>query len=236
MRPLLIAALLPLAGALASRPALAQPRPFSCVGAERIATDSFGIDFRQASSTPDPAATAQIAAAAALARANPERNLCVLGHASRDGGQTANTRLSARRARAVSEALVQHGVARERIRAEARGAGFGPRAPTPAMRSVTVVVLPSAGAAAVPRPGVPGGVPGGGTGAAAGTGGAPASGAPAATQPAATPPVVPPGSSPGLPAVAAPPVVAPAAPPAAASPPDGGRTAGQAGTAAGAPD
>jgi outer membrane protein OmpA-like peptidoglycan-associated protein len=136
-------ALLVLALALAALPAAAQPRAFSCVGAELLDDDVFDVPFHRGSDRPGPAAASPIAAAADRARAAPGRNLCVLGHADREGGAEASTRLAARRARAVAEALsVRHGIERDRIRAEARSPRFTTRTPNRPGRNVTIVLMP----------------------------------------------------------------------------------------------
>ena len=125
-------------------PAAAQPRPFNCVGAERLEDDVFAIPFARGAAAPGREAQANLEAAAALARAQPERNLCVFGHAGpQEGGAQTAIQLAARRARAVAEALAKLGVERDRIRAEARRAAFSrPGEAVPLERSVTVVVLP----------------------------------------------------------------------------------------------
>ena len=138
MRGFLLLASLALAGE-----AMAQPRPFNCIGAEQLEDEVFAIPFAPRASTPGPAAQGNLEAAAALARQLPERNLCVLGHAGpQEGGATTGTQLAARRAGAVAEALAKLGVERDRIRAEARVAAYARRGPIPAERSVTVVLLP----------------------------------------------------------------------------------------------
>lgn len=131
--------------------AVAQPRPFSCVGAERLDDDVFAIPFAPRAAELREAARANVAAAGALAKAQPARNLCVLGHAGgQEGGAVTSRDLAARRARAVAAALARLGVERDRVRAEARTAAFsararqGENAAAPAERSVTVVVLPAA--------------------------------------------------------------------------------------------
>jgi hypothetical protein len=68
----------------------------------------------------------------------------VLGHADRSQGAETSTQLAARRARAVADALVERGVARERIRAEARVGAFSGRGQEPEARAVTVVLMPPA--------------------------------------------------------------------------------------------
>ena len=152
MYPLLgtLALALPL---LAATTALAQPREFRCIGAERLEDDVFEVRFPARSARPGDSARTPVAAAAALAAADPSRNICVLGHAVREGGQTTSTELAARRAREVAEMLaVAHGIERDRIRAEARNPGFSRRTENREARSVTIVVLPSAGPAPTPAP------------------------------------------------------------------------------------
>ncbi len=129
---------------LAAGPAAAQTRPFNCVGAERLEDDVFDLTFRPGSDRLGEAARSPLAAAAELAKAEPGRLLCVLGHAVREGGQSTSTQLAARRARAVAEALsTQYGIERDRIRAEARNPGFSTRTANRETRSVTIVVLPA---------------------------------------------------------------------------------------------
>ncbi|MDB5370891.1 MAG: hypothetical protein JWP20_2449, partial [Roseomonas sp.] len=124
--------------------AQAQPRDFKCIGAERLEDDVFEVPFPARSARPGPAARTPVAAAAALAKADPSRDICVLGHATREGGQSTTTELAARRAREVSEMLaVSHGIERDRIRAEARNPGFSRRTENREARSVTIVVLPA---------------------------------------------------------------------------------------------
>ena len=121
----------------------AQTRGFNCVGAEELEDDVFAVPFRPGSAQVTDAARSALLAAAERIAAEPARNVCVLGHADREGGQTANVRLAAARARAVSQALAsRHAVEGARLRAEARVAGFSRRTGNPVERSVTVVVLP----------------------------------------------------------------------------------------------
>ncbi len=129
---------------LAAAPARAQPRPFACIGAEMLEDDVFAIPFARGAAAPGEAARANLAAAAALAKREPERNLCVLGHAGpQEGGAQTGIQLAARRAGAVAAALAKLGVERDRIRAEARRAAFArPGVAVPLERSVTVVVMP----------------------------------------------------------------------------------------------
>ncbi|MBL6458131.1 OmpA family protein [Belnapia sp. T6] len=139
MIPLLTAALLLLPGLAA-----AQPRPFNCVGAEQLEEDVFAIPFARGIAQPREDARSNLDAAAERAKREPERLLCVLGHAGpEEGGAQAGLQLAAKRAGAVAEALAKLGVERDRIRAEARRAAFA-RGAAPAERSVTVVLLPAA--------------------------------------------------------------------------------------------
>ncbi len=140
MTRLVLALLLLLAG-----PALAQPRPFSCVGAEQVEDDVFAVPFAQGSARVTEAARTPLAAAEALLRENPDRLACLLGHAGQEGGATTSIRLAAERARAVAQALSARGIERDRLRAEARSAQYSPRARSaePPSRTVTIVVLPA---------------------------------------------------------------------------------------------
>jgi hypothetical protein len=214
---------LPLLTGLAAT-AQAQPRDFKCIGAERLEDDVFEVAFPAHSARPSTAARTPVAAAAALAVADPTRNICVLGHATREGGQATTTELAARRAREVAEMLaVGQRIDRDRIRAEARNPGFSRRTENREARSVTIVVLPAplgtAPPAAAARPATP----------AAERPAAPAATRPAApaaerpAAPAAERPVAPAAERPAAPrdsVPAAPPAVvpAPAAPPATTPP------------------
>jgi outer membrane protein OmpA-like peptidoglycan-associated protein len=123
--------------------ATAQPRAFNCVGAEQLENDVFAIPFAPRATELDDSARGNLEAAAELAKREPERNICVLGHASpQEGGATTGAQLAARRAGAVAEALARLGVERDRVRAEAHRAAFARGGAVPAERSVTVVVLP----------------------------------------------------------------------------------------------
>ena len=94
---------------LAAVPAVAQPaRPqpgFNCIGAEELEDDVFEIPFTAGRDRLTDAARANLAAAAALLKREPDRNACILGHARREGGQQTSVQLAARRARAVRQAL-----------------------------------------------------------------------------------------------------------------------------------
>ncbi len=121
----------------------AQPRPFNCVGAERLEEDVFAVPFAPRAAAPGAAGRGNLEAAAELAKREPERNLCVLGHAGpQEGGATTGAKLAAKRAGAVANALARLGVERDRVRAEARRAAFARGGTLPAERSVTVVLLP----------------------------------------------------------------------------------------------
>jgi len=143
MIPLIAIALL-LPGLAMSKGAWAQPRPFTCIGAEQLEDDAFAIPFARGGTQPREDARSNLEAAAERAKREPERMLCVLGHAGpQEGGAQAGLQLAAKRAGAVAEALAKLGVERDRIRAEARRAAFA-RGAVPEERSVTVVLLPPA--------------------------------------------------------------------------------------------
>ncbi len=122
--------------------ALAQPREFSCIGAEDLEDDVFAVPFAPGSDQLREGARTALDAAADLARSAPERNICVLGHADRRQGAGTSTQVAARRARAVALALAERGVERDRIRAEARVGAFSGRVQEPQQRAVTIVVMP----------------------------------------------------------------------------------------------
>ena len=136
--------LLALGIALTALPALAQPRGFSCVGAEKLEDDMFSITFPRASATITEAARSPLAAAIEAALAEPDRNICILGHAGQEGGATTSIQLAAQRARAVTNTMAARGVGAERLRAEARSAQYSPavRAAEPPSRTVTIVLMP----------------------------------------------------------------------------------------------
>jgi len=139
LRPALLGCALLLMPGLAP----AQPRSFSCVGAEDLEDDVFAVPFARGSDRLREEARSALDAAEALAQAQPERNLCVLGHADRGQGAGTSTQLAARRARAVAQTLSERGVERDRIRAEARVSAFSGRAQEPGARAVTIVVMPA---------------------------------------------------------------------------------------------
>jgi hypothetical protein len=212
IRHALIVALPLLTGLTAT--AQAQPRDFKCIGAERLEDDVFEVPFAARSARPATAARTPVAAAAALAAADPSRNICVLGHATREGSQATTTELAARRAREVAEMLaVGQGIERDRIRAEARNPGFSRSTENREARSVTIVVLP-------PPLGAPATAPARPTAPAAERPAAPAArnpAAPAAERPAAAPRDSVPATPPAVaPAPAAPPSTTPPVPPAEA--------------------
>jgi len=138
------ALLLALSITLVALPALAQPR-FSCVGAEKLEDDVFSIAFPRGSATITEAARSPLAAAVEAALAAPERNICILGHAGQEAGATTSIQLAAQRARTISNALAEHGIGAERLRAEARSAQYSPtvRAAEPPSRTVTIVLMPA---------------------------------------------------------------------------------------------
>ncbi len=123
--------------------ALAQPWAFNCVGAEALEDDVFAVPFARNADRLTDAARSGIEAAAALLRAEPGRNACILGHADRGQGAGTSTQLAARRARAVAEALAAQGIERERLRAEARVGAYSGRQQEPGARAVTIVAMPA---------------------------------------------------------------------------------------------
>ena len=139
------AAFLALGIVLVAVPAIAQPRGFSCVGTERLEADVFSIAFPRGSAQIPEAARSPLAAAIEAALAEPDRNICILGHAGQEGGATTSIQLAAQRARAVTNAMAAQGVGAERLRAEARSAQFSPtvRAAEPPSRTVTIILLPA---------------------------------------------------------------------------------------------
>lgn len=145
MRPPLLALLLCVP--LGAGPALAQApsRAFNCVGAEDLEDDVFAVPFGAGSTQVTEAARSILAAAAERIRAEPDRNVCILGHADKEGGQSTKLRLAAGRARSVVEALAgRYRVERDRMRSEARVAGFSRRTGTPETRNARIVLLPPA--------------------------------------------------------------------------------------------
>lgn len=128
---------------LLATPALGQVREFNCVGAAELDDDAFAITFPSRDDRVGEAARSPLEAAAELARGAPARNVCVLGHAlSSEGGATTGARLAARRAANVALALSRLGIERDRIRAEARVAGFTRSTAARPARGATIVVLP----------------------------------------------------------------------------------------------
>jgi hypothetical protein len=110
---------------VAALPAHAQLRPFSCVGTERLEGEVAVIGFARGADRPRADQVARLEPLAEAARAEPERNICVLGFASgEEGGAQTASRLAARRARALALELAKLGVERDRVRAEARTRGF----------------------------------------------------------------------------------------------------------------
>lgn len=130
---------------LLATPAMAEVAPFNCVGALQLEDDVFSVPFARGSARLGDAARAPLDAAMEALGGDTARVVCILGHAGQEGGATTSIRLAAERARAVADALARRGVARERLRSEARSAQFSPRvrAETPPSRTVTVVVMPA---------------------------------------------------------------------------------------------
>jgi outer membrane protein OmpA-like peptidoglycan-associated protein len=114
------------------------------VGAERLEDDVFSIAFLRGSAVIPEAARSPLAAAIEAALAEPDRNICILGHAGQEGGATTSIQLAAQRARAVTNAMAGRGIVAERLRSEARSAQFSPsvRAAEPPSRTVTIVLMP----------------------------------------------------------------------------------------------
>jgi outer membrane protein OmpA-like peptidoglycan-associated protein len=104
----------------------------------------FSIAFPRGSAAVPEAARSPLAAAIEAALAEPGRNICILGHAGQEGGATTSIQLAAQRARAVTNALAERGIAPERLRSEARSAQFSPsvRATEVPSRTVTIVLMP----------------------------------------------------------------------------------------------
>ncbi|HEY8611515.1 MAG TPA: OmpA family protein [Roseomonas sp.] len=143
MSPLRIATLfLAFAGSALAQPPGPPPPAFSCVGAEELEDDVFEIPFAAGRDRLTDAARANMDAAIALLKREPDRNACILGHARREGGQQTSVQLAARRARAVREALRAAGLSDSRLRSEARVAGFSRTTRNAVARSVSIVVMP----------------------------------------------------------------------------------------------
>ncbi len=81
-----------------------------------------GIDFEAGSAEITDASAAILDRAARALAARPGLTLLVVGHSDNRGGIDDNMALSRRRAEAVRAALVERGVAADRL--EARGVGF----------------------------------------------------------------------------------------------------------------
>jgi outer membrane protein OmpA-like peptidoglycan-associated protein len=79
------------------------------------------IYFRTGETTLDPATEARLARLASLVLSVDELGVIVAGHADARGDEEFNEQLSAQRAAAVREVLLQAGVAAERITATAEG-------------------------------------------------------------------------------------------------------------------
>ncbi|MCU0888338.1 MAG: OmpA family protein [Rubritepida sp.] len=106
-------------------PALAQPAAQAPHGSDR----AFIVFFEAWSALIDEPARAGIARVAQMAQGDPRAPVLVIGFASPPGGGEANDLLSKLRARVVADALIERGVAADRVRVIARGA-------TPGMESL----------------------------------------------------------------------------------------------------
>lgn len=82
---------------------------------------AFVVFFEDRSAQLDNAAKASIHEAAELARRYAAVKLVVAGFADPEGAPEANRTLSRQRARAVADALIANGVARDRLSVTARG-------------------------------------------------------------------------------------------------------------------
>jgi len=147
--PILLAMAAPalVPAAMAQAPGRPAP-PFNCIGAEELEDDVFEIPFATGRDRLTDAARANLDAAVALLKREPDRNACILGHARREGGQQTSVQLAARRARAVRDALRAAALPEARLRSEARVAGFSRTTGNTVARSVSIVVMP----VAAPRP------------------------------------------------------------------------------------
>jgi len=131
------------AGAALPGAALAQPRDFSCVGAERLEEDAVLVSFARGTHSLTPETIAALTPLAEAAKEALERNFCVLGFAaSPEGGAQTASRLAARRARALALQLSQLGIERDRIRAEARTRGFATSG-TDRRAGARIILLPA---------------------------------------------------------------------------------------------
>ena len=127
----------------ASLPAMAQLRDFSCVGADRLETDSIAVEFARGADRLTPETITALGPLAETAREALARNFCVFGFAaSPEGGAQTASRLAARRARAVALQLSQMGIERDRVRAEARTRGFATTG-TDRRAGARIILLPA---------------------------------------------------------------------------------------------
>jgi len=127
----------------AAAPASAQPRDFSCVGAEALEGEVVSLRFARNADALPANARAALAPLAEAAKTEHDRNICVLGYAAaNEGGAQTAARLAARRARAVAAELARLGVERDRIRAETRTRGFSPGR-TDSRPGVRIILMPS---------------------------------------------------------------------------------------------
>ncbi len=116
------------APAPAAAPAAPPPPPAAAVAPSAPATGpgrAFPVFFESWSANLDDPARQGLVEAARLARDNPRVPLLVTGFASPAGSGEANRLLSQLRARIVADALIENGVAANRIRIAYRGATPG---------------------------------------------------------------------------------------------------------------
>ena len=126
-----------------SLPAMAQLRDFSCVGADRLETDSIAVEFARGADRLTPETITALGPLAEMAREAPARHFCVFGFAATpEGGAQTASRLAARRARAVALQLSQMGIERDRVRAEARTRGFATTG-TDRRSGARIILLPA---------------------------------------------------------------------------------------------
>jgi len=138
---------------LGTAPASAQPRDFNCVGVEALEGDTVTLRFTHNADALPGDARATLAPLADTAKAELDRNVCVLGYAAADeGGAQTAAHLAARRARAVAAELARLGVERNRIRAETRTRGFT-RGRVDQRAGVRIILMPAQ--TRPPRPAMP---------------------------------------------------------------------------------
>ena len=91
-----------------------------------VPAPSYVVFFTAFSSQLSDEALDVVREAAQIARAQGDTQVIVEGYVDQAGGPAANASLSLSRAQRVADALVQAGVARDRIRLEPRGAAGDP--------------------------------------------------------------------------------------------------------------